>query len=92
MRGNIIRKRFLSYSRYWSGTSWKWRLTWGNISKERFISVEIEKTPPCIRLAGLKFELTNQESAAATRTEGAAAVCKACISQASSSPLPRILK
>ena len=56
------------------------------------MSFEIEKTPPCIRLAGLKFELTNRESGATARTAGAAVLCKAGISQASSSPLPRIRK
>ena len=52
-------------------------LTQGNIIKKRFMSFEIEKTPPCTRLAGLKFELTNRESGAAARTAGAAVLCKA---------------
>ena len=30
MRGNIIKKRLMSYSRYWTGTSLQWRrLMWG---------------------------------------------------------------
>ena len=26
--GNIIKKRLMSYSRYWTGTSLQWRLMW----------------------------------------------------------------
>ena len=32
--GNIIKKRLMSYSRYWTGTSLEWRLS-GGISLNR---------------------------------------------------------
>ena len=35
MRGNIIKKRLMSYSRYWTGSSLEWRLMRGNIIKKR---------------------------------------------------------
>ena len=33
MQGNIIKKRLMSYSMYWTGTSLQWRLMQGNIIK-----------------------------------------------------------
>ena len=38
-------KRPYSYSRYWTGTSLKWRLMLGNIIKKRLMSFVFERTP-----------------------------------------------
>ena len=38
MQGNIIKKRLMSYSRYWTGTSLQWRLMRGNIINKRLMS------------------------------------------------------